>query len=148
MGESSLQDSLFCWHQHLESVHDYSETRSRSNVWKEHTEGYKCDKTHLCCRFWVYSLCMALFGWFWWYLWPKMVYRMSQEFPTTSLDITNSPLSYNLKGYFHPHQKILKVMMKWCLMSSDVGWHIRDKLRPMPKHGSINLYVHGSQKAR
>ena len=35
--------------------------------------------------------------------------------------------------------------MKWCLMSSDVGWHIRDKLRPMPKHGSINLSVHGSQ---
>ena len=41
-----------------------------------------------------------------------------------------------------------KAMMKWCLMSSDVRWHIRDKLRPMPKHGSINLYVHGSQKAR
>ena len=39
-------------------------------------------------------------------------------------------------------------LMKWCLMSSDVGWHIRDKLKPMPKHGSINLYVHGSQKAR
>ena len=29
------------------------------------------------------------------------------------------------------------MMMKWCLMSSDVGWHIRDKLWPMPKHGSI-----------
>ena len=28
-------------------------------------------------------------------------------------------------------------MMKWCLMSSDVSWHIRDKLWPMPKHGSI-----------
>ena len=39
-------------------------------------------------------------------------------------------------------------MMKWCLMSSDVGWRFRDKLRPIPKHGSINLYVHGSQKAR
>ena len=39
------------------------------------------------------------------------------------------------------------LMMKWCLMSSDVGWDIRDKLWPMPKHGSINLYVHGSQKA-
>ena len=25
----------------------------------------------------------------------------------------------------------------WCLMSSDVIWHIRDKLWPMPKHGSI-----------
>ena len=33
-------------------------------------------------------------------------------------------------------------------MSSDVSWHIRDKLRPMPKHGSILLYVHGNQKAR
>ena len=28
-------------------------------------------------------------------------------------------------------------MMKWCLMSLDVSWHIRDKLWPMPKHGSI-----------
>ena len=38
----------------------------------------------------------------------------------------------------------------WCVavMSSDVNWHIRDKLWPMPKHGSINLYVHGNQKAR
>ena len=25
-------------------------------------------------------------------------------------------------------------------MSSDVSWHIRDKLWPVPKHGSINLY--------
>ena len=24
-----------------------------------------------------------------------------------------------------------------CLMSSDIIWHIRDKLRPVPKHGSI-----------
>ena len=38
--------------------------------------------------------------------------------------------------------------MKCCLMSSDVSWHIRDKLWPMPKHGSIILYVHGNQKAR
>ena len=36
------------------------------------------------------------------------------------------------------------MMMSWCLMSSDVSWHIRDKLWPMPKHGSINLYVHGN----
>ena len=42
----------------------------------------------------------------------------------------------------------LVLMMKWCLMSSDVIWHIRDKLWPMPKHGSIILYVHGNQKAR
>ena len=35
-----------------------------------------------------------------------------------------------------------------CLMSSDVHWHIWDKQRPMREHGSVNLYVHGSQKAR
>ena len=40
------------------------------------------------------------------------------------------------------------LMMNWCLMSSDVMRHIRDKLWPMPKHGAINLYVHGNQKAR
>ena len=40
------------------------------------------------------------------------------------------------------------MMMSWCLMSSDVIWHIRDKLWPMPKHGSIILYVHGNQKSR
>ena len=40
------------------------------------------------------------------------------------------------------------LMMSWCLMSSDVSWHIRDKLWPMPKHGSINLYVHENPKAR
>ena len=42
----------------------------------------------------------------------------------------------------------LMMMMKWCLMSSGVSWHIRDKLWPMPKHGSIILYVHGNQKVR
>ena len=29
------------------------------------------------------------------------------------------------------------LLLSWCLMSSDVVWHIRDKLWPMPKHGSI-----------
>ena len=38
-------------------------------------------------------------------------------------------------------------LMNWCLMSSDVSWHIRDKLWPMLKHGSIILYVHRNQKA-
>ena len=33
-------------------------------------------------------------------------------------------------------------LMSWCLLSSDVIWHIRDKLWPMPKHGSIkSTYV-------
>ena len=40
------------------------------------------------------------------------------------------------------------VMVKWCLMSSDVSWHIRDKLWPVPKHGSVILYVHEGSLGR
>ena len=36
-----------------------------------------------------------------------------------------------------PVQFQLLLLLSWCLMSSDVIWHIRDKLWPMPKHGSI-----------
>ena len=60
---------------------------------------------------------------------------------------------WNYLGFstaLHEHVKGLLpkyTLMSWCLMSSDVIWHIRDKLRPMPKHGSIIFYVHGNQKA-
>ena len=39
------------------------------------------------------------------------------------------------------------MMMMQSFMSSDVGWHIRDKLWPVPKHGSMLLYVHRNHKA-
>ena len=35
-----------------------------------------------------------------------------------------------------------------CLMSSDVGWHFKDKLRPVREHGSVLLYVHRNHQAR
>ena len=39
-------------------------------------------------------------------------------------------------------QVLMMMMMSWCLMPSDVIWHIRDKLWPIPKHGSIkSTYV-------
>ena len=41
-----------------------------------------------------------------------------------------------------------KLLLSYCFMSSGVGWHIRDKLRPMCEHGLMLLYVHGNQKAR
>ena len=56
--------------------------------------------------------------------------------------------SSQLSCSWSPLKLFVLMMMKCCLMSSDVSWHIRDKLWPMPKHGSINLYVHGNQKAR
>ena len=51
----------------------------------------------------------------------------------------------------HRHQSQLRPMLLLllcCLLSSDVGCHIRDKLRPVPKHGSVLLYVPGNHKAR
>jgi len=46
--------------------------------------------------------------------------------------------SFVPSGPFYPQlQGLMMMMMSWCLMSSDVIWHIRDKLWPMPKHGSI-----------
>ena len=51
-------------------------------------------------------------------------------------------------SYVPPLSLFLFMVRLCCLMSSDVGWHIRDKVRPMPRHGSILLYVHGNQKAR
>ena len=81
----------------------------------------------------------------------------------TSFVSANSPKK-NIPGLMHPigylwkecHSLLLSISfscwiyseVKCWLMSSDVSWHIGDKLWPMPKHGSINLYVHGNQKAR
>ena len=53
-----------------------------------------------------------------------------------------SPLHAQLHAVFGRFISIsgwgmLMMMMSRCLMSSDVSWHIRDKLWPMPKHGSI-----------
>ena len=50
--------------------------------------------------------------------------------------------------YIQVRDRDAVMIMSWCLMSSDVSWHIMNKWWPMPKHGSINLYVHGNQKAR
>ena len=79
-----------CRYQHSGSVHDYSESRSRSNVWKEHgtLKDTNMIKLTFCWKCWVYSLRMTLFGRFRWYSWPKMAYKMSQE-------------SDRLLGYYH-----------------------------------------------
>ena len=55
---------------------------------------------------------------------------------------------YSYVCALHATTQVSLLMMSWCLMSSDVMRHVRDKLWPMPKHGSIILYVHGNQKAR
>ena len=53
---------------------------------------------------------------------------------TIQMSITN-----NLQITVHISLTFFKLLLllSWCLMSSDVIWHIRDKLWPMLKHGSI-----------
>ena len=48
----------------------------------------------------------------------------------------SSKISWSFDLAWNPAETMM-MMMSWCLMSSDVIWHIRDKLWPMPKHGSI-----------
>ena len=84
---------------------------------------------------------------------PRMVQRPA-EIPRRNTDAGSSPLCG--KGFFslgqHSVQALLRcpcspraeshALTMCCLMSSDVSWHIRDKLWPMPKHGSVVLYGH------
>ena len=78
--------------------------------------------------------------------WSQFVPNMSTRHPRTLSSTSSSPVFRYLVTRWRKDDGLM--MMKWCLMSSDVRWHIRDKLCPMPKHGSVNLYVHGNQKAR
>ena len=79
------------------------------------------------------------------------VYSKLQHFHQSDLSVYITSLS---KGHYPgaPEHRWRNdtpwnmMMMKCCLMSSDVSWHIRDKLWVMPKHGSIILYVHGNQR--
>ena len=78
---------------------------------------------------------------------PLFISPLSFQFSRALLGARRFGLFCCVYSSFHERLELM-MMMSWCLMSSDVIWHIRDKLWPMPKHGSINLYVHGNQKAR
>ena len=74
---------------------------------------------------------------------PKLEHFMSpapQNMDTNTVSVQVSHTS--LTPTQNSTAPLTLMMMSWCLMSSDVIWHIRDKLWPMPKHGSIkSTYV-------
>ena len=89
------------------SVLMYSQTRSRSNIQAPadmHTKRHKCDKTHFLSQIW------ALFA-FYDYAWMILMIvgtqngvNISQEFPTTSLDIIYKlPEVFPRISRIHPH---------------------------------------------
>ena len=65
--------------------HYWKTDLDQTSVAHTHTDRHKCDiiflffKLTFCCKLWLYLLDMALIGWFW-YLWPKMAFKMSQAF--------------------------------------------------------------------
>ena len=67
------------------------------------------NKTHFCCKFWIHSLDMKPFDWSEWYMWLKMAFKMSQEFPMASMDITKDfhilHSAYVYICYSIPHAK-------------------------------------------
>ena len=77
----------------------------------------------------------------------NMLVRMALQMWHANLDLLLISVQFRLWPGRKRHHRLLNSRL-CCLMSSDVVWHIWDKLRPMPKHGSILLYVHGNQKAR
>ena len=91
---------------------------------------------------WIYSLSDICLRWTrmklspWWQI--LGVSTSKCVFSVACLQASELIFSGNgIRGLFLRMYVILLMMMSWCLMSSDVIWHIRDKLWPMPKHGSI-----------
>ena len=105
--------------------------------------------------------CVCVGGVWWWWLWCGCVCVREREREWLFIGVFDLMCLYDV--YKHGFSAVMRwdqarslesysdgmpvMMMNWCLMSSDVSWHIRDKLWPMPKHGSIILYIHGNQKA-
>ena len=72
---------------------------------------------------------------------PVTQFYVLLSLPVTQLHVCGpvSECAWNGGYIYHPGHPFLPMHLwwSWCLMSSDVIWHIRDKLWPMPKHGSI-----------
>ena len=77
-------------------------------------------------------------------LWPVPKHRGSSVFTSTKTrrfvrtDSPGRPPRLSHSSWTMPFCGLPMMMMSWCLMSSDVIWHIRDKLWPMPKPSGFN----------
>ena len=75
-------------------------------------------------------------------LWPvpkhgsKSVFTSMKTRRFVRTDSPGRPPRLSHSSWTMPFCELPMMMMSWCLMSSDVSWHIRDKLWPVPKHGS------------
>ena len=71
----------------------------------------------------------------WWLLCPP-VYLLG-HFPWLPCPWSKSTGVFGGGCWTLTHASLASHSFRWCLMSSDVDWHIRDKLRPMREHGSV-----------
>ena len=123
-----LSTQLFCPHQHVTHKLDLDQMSERSISTLKDTYMIKLT---FCCKCWVYLLSMTLFEWFWWYMWPKMAFKMFQEFPTISLNIS---LTEPVPALLRPETFLFSyppTPQTWI-------WH------SLPS--SVSFYVHGDHK--
>ena len=93
--------------------------------------GWLADTAYLrSCRHGYGHVETVLDTWYW---------RVIALFISCSMIVSSGSVLWNSL----PASLILPSVRLCCLMSSDVGWHFRDKLRPMRE-----LYVHRIHKAR
>ena len=57
---------------------------------------------------WAYSLDLTLFGWFWWYLWHKMAFKVFQEFSPDRLLAAGITWHVWIRNYSADTQSIVK----------------------------------------
>ena len=102
----------------------------RQNNWSctEISPFTDCNKTHFCCEYLIHSLDMTPFYWFKWYKWLKMAFKMSQEFPTASLDITED-FHFSHSAYVYVCYSILKAKTYNWLPNTHTHTHDQQQLQ-------------------
>ena len=103
----------FCRHQRWGSEHGVTRKLDldQTSVAHTHTERKKMwENSFFGCKLWLYSLDMTRFGWFWWYLWAKMVLKSVPRISDRLLG------HYQMDGesaYFNVHSHFATPWVVW-----------------------------------
>ena len=85
-----------------------------------------CNKTHFSCKCCIHSLDMKPFYSFKWYKWLNMAFKMSQELPTASLDITED-FHILHSAYVYSYYSIFKAKTYSWLPNTHTHTHTHDQ---------------------
>ena len=86
---------LYCRHRYWGSEHSFSLKLGQTSKERVPTETVKDTnmmklRRTFRCKCWSLSRDINLLEWIWWYSWPEVAFKMSQEFPTPCIYIFGS----------------------------------------------------------